>query len=359
MILERVEVSGFRNLTSISLSPAAGLNVLEGKNGGGKTSFLEAIHMLAMARSFRTAKSAKVIQYGQDHLLLFTQFDDGKGKTHRLGLQRFNDNRMLIKLDGQALQSRSELVQLLPIQIITPESIALITGSPGERRQYLDWVMFHVEPSFQTTWSHYQRYLRQRNVLLRERRIQELPSWNSGLVEHGERLNEFRNNTINQLQPHIERYIGELLPGISISTTYRQGWRSGLSFEEALNASRDADLSQKYTTVGPHRAELMLCCGEIRVVDSLSRGQLKLLLCALKLAQLDYLKEVTGKTAVVLIDDLPAELDSQHRKQLLSLLHDLNNQVFVTTTDRSHLNHSNWEDVKMFHVEHGEIKEVV
>jgi len=357
MIIERLEVSAFRNLTSVSLFPAAGLNILEGFNGSGKTSFIEAVYMLAMARSFRTPKSAKVVQYGQDHLLLFAQLRDLQ--SHRLGLERYIDNRIQIRLDGESLKSRSDLVQLLPLQIIIPESIELLTGSPGERRQYLDWTMFHVEPSFQSTWSHYQRYLRQRNVLIRERRLDELSFWSKGVVEQGLKLDEYRRETITRLLPHFERYIKELLPGLTVTVNYRQGWRAGLSLEEALAASREADLAQKYTTVGPHRADLVMSSSDQRVVDIFSRGQLKLLLCALKLSQLEYLKEMTGKTPVVLIDDLPAELDREHRTQLLTLLHDLNNQVFVTTTDRSHLDYSTWTDVKVFHVEHGTIKEVV
>ncbi len=357
MILERVEVSNFRNLTSLSLLPAAGLNILEGKNGSGKTSFLEALHMLAMARSFRTIKTAKVVQYGKDHLLLFAQFKEGT--PHRVGLQRFTDNRMQIKLDGKLLHSRSELVQLLPLQVITPESITLLTGSPGERRQYLDWMMFHVEPSFHTTWSHYQRYLKQRNALLRDGRKRELSFWTKGLIEQGKELDTCRRQTIERLYPHLEKYIQQLLPGFDITLSYKQGWRSGTTLEQALESSAEADAAQKHTTVGPHRADLILTSNNQRVADLFSRGQLKLLLSALKLAQLDYLKEVTGKTAVVLIDDLPAELDSDHRTQLLSLLHGLTNQVFVTTTDRSHLDYSAWNDVKVFHVEHGEVKEVV
>lgn len=357
MILERLEVSAFRNLTSVCLLPAAGLNILEGKNGSGKTSFLEALYMLAMARSFRTSKIAKVIQQGHPHLLIFAQLKDSG--QHRLGLQRFTDNRMIIKLDGHTLHARSELVQLLPLQIITPDSLNLLTGPPGERRQFLDWVMFHVEPNFQIVWAQYQRAIKQRNALLRENRPEELSFWNTSVVEHGERLHEYRQQVITQLLPYTEYYIEQLLPGVNLSIQYRQGWRSDLTLSEALHSSLETDLVQKYTTVGPHRADLILTSEQQRVTDQFSRGQLKLLLCVLKLAQLDYLKGVTGKTPVVLIDDLPAELDREHRRLLLSLLHRLQNQVFVTTTDRSHLDYSDGRDIKVFHVEHGEIKEVV
>lgn len=357
MHLKRVEVRDFRNLTSVSLSPAAGLNIFEGKNASGKTSFLEALHMLALARSFRTVKTDQLIQYGKDHLLLFAELSDKK--THRIGLQRFTDNRTVIRIDGESLRSRAQLVHLLPTQLVTPESLSLLTGSPGERRQYLDWVMFHVEPTFHETWVHYQRYVRQRNVLLREHRKEELSFWSRGIAEHGERITELRRTTLEQLQPYIESYVAVLLPKVNLTLSYRQGWRSGLRLDEALTTALETDLKQKYTGVGPHRADLLLAVDEQRASDILSRGQLKLLLCALKLAQLHYIKERTGKSSIVLIDDLPAELDVDHRALLLSLLHDLDSQVFVTSTDHTHLDYSSWNDVKVFHVEHGKVKEVV
>jgi DNA replication and repair protein RecF len=357
MYLNRVEVRHFRNLTSVSLSPAPGLNILEGSNASGKTSFLEAVFMLGMARSFRTIKTKQVVQYGSDDLLIFAELQDGQ--SHRLGLQRFTDNRIAIRLDGANLQGRSELVQLLPLQLVTPETLSLLTGSPNERRQYLDWLLFHVEPNFHEQWKRYQRALKQRNALLRENRAAELPYWTQALAKEGEALSCYRRELISEITPIISEYLSHLMSEHALRVEYRQGWKSGQALDDSLSASVENDLKNKYTSVGPHRADLIIYGGEQRVSDSFSRGQLKLVLCALKLAQLELIKQKTGKTAVVLMDDLPAELDVNHRQTLLRLLHELNSQVFVTTTDRSHLEFSAWSDVKVFHVEHGNIQEVV
>lgn len=357
MFLSQVEVRHFRNLTSVSLSPTAGLNILEGRNASGKTSFLEAIHMLALARSFRTSKTHQLVQDGFDNLLLFAELDETAH--HRLGLQRFIDNRMVIRLDGETIKSRARLGHLLPLQLITPESLSLLTGLPGERRQYLDWMMFHVEPTFHETWSQYQRYLKQRNALLREHRQNELSYWTRGLIEQGLRIDAQRRKTVEFLLPHIQYYVEKLLPGHEIGVSYRQGWKSGKDLGEAVDAALESDRKQKFTGVGPHRADLVFSTGDQRLVDLFSRGQLKLMLCALKLAQLEFIKETIGKSSIVLIDDLPAELDADHRALLLHLLYGLSNQVFVTATDRSHLDYSAWDDVRVFHVEHGNIKEVV
>lgn len=358
MYLTRLEVRHLRNLTSVSLSPVTGLNIIEGQNGSGKTSLLEAIHLLALARSFRTLKTTHIVQLGEESLVLFAELDDDS-HMHRLGLQRYRDNRILIRLDGQNLQRRADLANLLPLQLITPDSLSLLTGSPKERRQFLDWVMFHVEPSFPSAWSAYTRNLKQRNALLRSASTNTIGMWDKGLVAAGIEIDALRRKSLIELRPHIRHYCSLLLPGVELELDYRGGWKAGTSLEEALADAFVHDQKQRYTSVGPHRADVVFRHEGKRVADHFSRGQLKLLLCCLRLGQMAYLKHQTNKSSLVLIDDLPAELDARHRRLLLELLHGLNNQVFITATDRVDLDPSAWEDVKVFHVEHGEIEEVV
>lgn len=357
MQLTRVDIRNLRNLSEVSITPSSGLNILEGANASGKTSFLEALHLLGLARSFRTIKSEHLVQHGHESLMLFAILD--KQVQHRIGLQRFADNRLEIHLDGAKAEGRTALANLLPLQLITPESISLLTGSPNERRQYLDWLLFHVEQSFHATWSNYQRHLKQRNALLRSEQLATLAHWNSGLAEVGEVINTLRQNVLSELMPHIQHYVSLLLPSVRFNLVYRQGWKRDISLREALDRAAETDIKMKYTTTGPHRADLVLRVDEEKVVDVFSRGQLKLLLAVLKLAQMSYFCEKTGNTAVVLIDDLPAELDANHRNLLIHHLQELDTQVFVTTTDRTLLDFSAWPGTKVFHVEHGEIKEVV
>ncbi len=357
MQLTRIDIRNLRNLAGVSLHPSPGLNILEGENASGKTSFLEAIHLLGLARSFRTLKSEHLVQHEKESLTLFAVLE--KGATHRIGLQRYRDNRLDIHLDGLKSEGRSGLAALLPLQLITPESISLLLGNPSERRQYLDWLLFHVEQSFHSTWSGYQRYLKQRNALLRGEQHQTLEQWTHGLVEAGEAINRMRQALLAELKPHIEHYVSLLLSEVPFNLAYRQGWKKDLSLSEALQKGLDADIKMKYTTSGPHRADLIFRTGDDKVVDVFSRGQLKLMLAALKLAQMALFCQKLGTTAIVLIDDLPAELDSNHRNLLLAQLQALGTQIFVTTTDSGLLEFSAWPDTKVFHVEHGEIKEVV
>ena len=358
MYISRLELSQLRNLSSVSIRPAAGLNILEGRNASGKTSLLEAIHMLCMARSFRSLRTSQVVQHGHSSLTVFAELQ-GIRAHHRLGLQRFTDNRLEIRLDGAQLRSRAELVSLLPLQLLTPESSQLLTGSPRGRRQFLDWLMFHVEPSFHADWMNYQRLLKQRNSLLRSRQLDTLRQWDQGLLAYGNKIDIARKRVVGDLQSFMQVYFIRLLPGKDIELRYRQGWRQESTFEDALGESLLSDSKQFVTGVGPHRCDMALSIDKRPVVEVMSRGQLKLLVVAMHLAQMDYLRSKRGKSSIVLIDDLPAELDAQHRGLLLRILDEHEHQVFITTTDRSQLDCIDCAEVKVFHVEHGQIKEVV
>ena len=359
MHFQRLEVSKLRNLTSVSLHPGMRINLLYGANGSGKTSLLEAIHLLCLARSFRSIRTSHIVQHGEQSLTLFAELSSPKGVVHRLGLQRSMDNRILIRLDSHNLRSRAELASLVPLLILTPDSSQLVSGSPRQRRSFIDWLMFHVEPAFQTHWSAYQKTLKQRNSLLRSRRTETLAYWDQQLLLHGDKIDQMRKVVLPELAVYIEKHISQLLPELELAIDYRQGWNKDISFEQALEGHRQRELQQGTTSVGPHRCDLKLSIDKQPAAEVLSRGQTKLLVVAMHMGQMELLARKTAKQCVVLIDDLPAELDSAHRQGLLGLLHEQGHQVFITATDRELIDISAWQETKVFHVERGQIKEVV
>lgn len=143
MALTHLEVSGLRNLTSLSLSPSPELNLLFGANGSGKTTLLEAIYLLGMARSFRTSQARKLIQTGAETATVFGRVDNGDA-IHGVGVQKQLGDLTQIRVNGQRPESASALAELLPLQLLTPESHTLLHGEPRERRAYMDWGLFHV-----------------------------------------------------------------------------------------------------------------------------------------------------------------------------------------------------------------------
>ena len=171
MPLKRLSVTGVRNLQPVTLQPSPRINIVYGANGSGKSSLLEAIHLLGLARSFRSTRLQPVIQHGQDACTVFAEVLQISGITNSLGITRNKQADYQIRIDGQSVRSLAELAETLPLQIINPDSFRLLEGAPKQRRQYLDWGVFHVEHQFLPAWQRLQKSLKQRNSLLRRGRI--------------------------------------------------------------------------------------------------------------------------------------------------------------------------------------------
>ena len=359
MSLVQLSIKNVRNLEQCHLKLNPRFNIIEGSNASGKTSLLEAIHLISQVKSFRTHRINLLIQHSQPDMQVVAQYCDHSNIYHKIGLGRTRSKTKL-HLNKEVIGQSSVLASLVPLQVITPESHRLLEDGPKLRRQFLDWGVFHVKHNFLSIWKDYHRILRQRNAALRQGKSKEqVISWNSALIESTAQFHSERTNYLNALLPTLQRYIQQLIE-IEITVEYQPGWSKDLSFDEALNNSLENDCQYKHTRVGPHRADLVMKHHGVAVQASLSRGQQKLLVCALRLAQIQYLQSCSEQSCLILVDDLPAELDTIRRKKLVSLLADTGAQVFVTTTDASLLDLTQLNlSRSVFHVEHGNVKEVV
>jgi len=361
MPLTRLTIECLRNLESVDLSPSPGVNLLYGENGSGKTSVLEAIHTLALGRSFRSHKHKPLIQHHQERFTLFARLRTAEDIQIPLGLSRSRTGDLSFKLDGRPLSSIAELANLLPVQIINSQTFSLLEGSPKVRRQFMDWLVFHVEPRFFEAWRAAQRCLKHRNSLLRRDRIDpaELAVWDRELVRLAEQLHEYRQGCIEQFRSVFLELLESFvqIPGISLS--YRRGWDKERDYAQVLAESFERDQQMGYTQSGSHRADLRIGVEGQPAADVLSRGQQKLVVCALKITQGYLLTQLTGRRCIYLVDDLPAELDDQHRATLVDWLERLKTQVFITGVKKEPLL-VDWRerpdvDTRVFHVEQGRV----
>jgi len=356
--ITQLSLQHIRNLAKCQVKPDPRFNIIEGANASGKTSFLEAIHLISQVKSFRTHRINHIIEHKQTELQVVAKYQDHNQYTHVIGLSR-NRSATTIHLNAQAINLSSKLAALVPIQVITPESHRLLEDGPKFRRQFIDWGVFHVEHTFLQIWKDYHRILRQRNAALRQNQSkQQIQSWDQPLIEITQQFHQARVDYLQGLTPIVESYTKQLI-GEAVSIEYLAGWPKELAYAEALQNSYEQDCQFKHTRVGPHRADLNMKCHDIVVQVGLSRGQQKLLVCALRLAQIQYLQHLSQQSCIILVDDLPAELDKAHRERLMTLLDDTDAQIFVTTTDASLLDVGSATSKKVFHVKHGEIKEVV
>jgi DNA replication and repair protein RecF len=278
-----------------------------------------------------------------------------------LGVQRNRVGEAQIKIGGKVVRTVAELAEQLPLQVITADSFGLLTGAPGARRQYLDWGVFHVEQQFFGQWQRYQRCLKQRNNLLRRGKIlgQELAFWTQELAQTGTAINEYRKTYFQILSPRFKEIMARLAPSLdALELRYQQGWDRHLSYGEALQHGFSADLEQGYTHSGPQRADIRVMSGGHLAAETLSRGQQKLVVCGLKLAQGQLMAQQGRGTCTYLIDDLPSELDYVHSMLVCELLGSMEAQVFITCIDHQDIR-SVWPDtgeLAMFHVEQGTVR---
>lgn len=355
MHLTRLNIERIRNLETVVLPSLQPFNVFYGKNGSGKTSILEAIHLLATGRSFRTHMPKHYVQHEQLNGIIFAQADQNK-----IGLQKFASGEQYIKVNGDTVATQGQLAKILPLQHIDPLSTDIIDHGAKPRRQLLDWLMFHVEPEFYNTWQLYARTLKQRNELLKTRKNTALEPWNKLLAEYGEILHLQRISIIEQWRSFFEAELQQLLPDLPITLEYQAGFHTPHGLLQDLIQHHAKDVQRGYTAYGPHKADIRLktTLGHADVV--LSRGQKKLLIIALKLSQIAML-HASNKETVVLLDDLTAELDLAAQHRLIKRLSQLGSQVFLTTLDRNVVE-KHLKDLsilyKLFHVESGHVQVV-
>ena len=363
MTITSLQISNFRNLTSVQIAPTQqGLNIISGDNGSGKTSLLESIFYLGHGKSFRSSQANRMINHNSDKFSLFTQVVTDLQRMVPLGVEREQSGSTRLRVDEKDVSRMSQLAEYLPIRMINSQSHQLLEAGPVFRRKYLDWGLFYYSPDFLACWRQYERVLKQRNSILREKRSKrELETWTNELIKHGLELDQLRKTYIAKLVPHIRHFAQALLSISDLCMEYDSGW-AGSDYAEGLLAAIPEDYRIGYTQSGPHRADFEMISEGLVLRHILSRGQQKLLICAMILAQGMLLAEQERSGLIYLVDDLPSELDLLSRQKLVSLLAIQKSQIFITAIEKEAIyelvRDKTEVPTKVFHVEHGKVVEL-
>ncbi|MEX0619649.1 MAG: DNA replication/repair protein RecF [Pseudohongiellaceae bacterium] len=351
--LQRLNISHVRNIGEATIQPSPAINILHGANGSGKTSVLEAVHLLACGRSFRGVKIEPVIQHDKPSCTIFA---DLRGDI-KMGLTRFRNQRHELKLHGTRQSNWEQVARLLPVQVLDSNAFALLEGGPRVRRSFLDWGVFHVERSFVQNWRATRKCLANRNLLLKEGGDRsQIAAWDTELCRAATAVDAARQAYFDEYLPVLSEVVGQLVDLPDLSLRYHRGWE-GNPLDEVLLRHAASDSKYGATQYGPHRADIVVKSGKLAAVEILSRGQQKLLVSAMKIAQGKLLSSAVNQDCIFLIDDLPSELDQANRHKVCNLLQALKSQLFLTCVDPSSLQDCWDEKVKFakFHVEHGKI----
>ena len=354
-----VDIQHLRNLNAVSLNLGSGHNLLVGDNGAGKTSVLEAVHLLGYGRSFRSRQAKDVIQSKQPELVVSCRFVDGRGVEGRAGIRKTAASESELRLNGASLSSTAELAANFPVVAIESSSFDLLDGGPKERRRALDWGVFHVEHSFSALWKSYKRVLSQRNAQLKTSTDKaDFVFWNQELDELSKQIDQLRDNYFARFTPIFLELLSQLAPEIvSLDFQYRRGWAADTTLGEVLEGCFPRDIFERRTTRGCHTADLQFFVEGIAARDCLSRGQKKILVIAFKCAQASLYNVVTKNSCVLLLDDLASELDANKWQRVLDILDAADCQTLQTYTelDKQAFAGQEQRSYELFHVKQGEI----
>lgn len=363
MRIDNIRIKDVRSLSSVAMEPAAGVNVLIGPNGSGKTSLLEAIHILSLGRSFRTRRTRSVIRHGAESLTVFARLEGGPvSESCSIGIEK-TPSSSRFRVDNQEVRSVSALARRLPIMVVAPEGFKALLEGSEHRRRLLDWTLFHVEPEYLSVLHRYGHVLRQRNAALRlhggSERDRELDVWDEQVATNGERLDELRRAHMEsgEMDEIAQDTIGRVLSD-EIEWEYWCGWDRDQTLHQALESRRDRDVQVGHTTVGPHRADVVWRGAHGMARENLSRGQGRLLVMAFEIVQVAYVMKTANIRPVLLVDDLSTELDIVSMQRFLARVEQLDLQVFISsvldavvTLIRPSM------DSRMFHVERGTVSQ--
>lgn len=346
MILDWLELRSYRSYDGIDWRPDAGLNVLIGENGAGKTNILEAISYLSAMKSFRGAPDLALVRTDCDSAIIRGGFAHDAGEL-RIEVELPTSGRRRVLVNGKRPKRFSDVAASVPLVAFLPDDLDLVKRGPALRREYLDNLGSRLAPTVGADLGEYERVVRQRNRLLREEGSHADPvvleTLDDQVAVIGGRVLVNRLELIHRITPEIQRAYRQIGGSGALQMSYRIGWdddedattthRSvaewAAALREALTRRRGRDLDQRTTTAGPHRDEpgLRLEGRDVRV--QASQGEQRSSALALRLASYTVLEARHDQAPILLLDDVLSELDGTRAQAVIDLLP--RGQVFVTS----------------------------
>lgn len=371
MYLSTLTLHNFRNYPDLSASFSPGLNVVYGENAQGKTNLLEAIYFLATGRSHRAGRDQELVRHGADRLRARAWVVRQTGELD-LEIEYGQDTRKALKINGMPERRIANLVGKLAAVFFSPDDLQLVKGPPAGRRRFLDIELSQVSSTYLHHLVVYNRVLTQRNALLKqiaEGRSQAaiLDAFDDKLLDSGTQLIARRARAVERLAEIAARYHAQVTGGSEqLTLTYSAPSISGpipaepevrTRLADQLSRHRSEEIRRGQTLVGPHRDDLLLAINGQEARLYASQGQQRTAVLALKLAELEFMREQIGESPVLLLDDVASELDPNRRHFLLHAV-DEGVQTFVSCTDLEDLMVRAWPaSRRLFHVRSGVVSE--
>ncbi len=335
MSFKTVKVFNFRNLSNSSINFSDKDIYLVGENGQGKTNFLESIYLLCVGSSFRTKNENMFIKSGQKSMSVSGEYVD-KG-TFRKILLKIEGGRKSISVDGVRLKDRKELIADFPCIVFSHDDINVVNGAPEKRRIFMNQTISLYDSEYIDSLRLYNRVLKIRNRVLKEKRIDLIDLYDNQLAEAGIVIQKKRIQLINDFNSTFSFLYRTIASAdIDLKIRYSSSWKNKPEQEEILTElkeHRKKDIDYALTTSGPHRDRIGFYSGNHNFASTASTGQVRLISLSLKASQAVFFSVKTGKQPILLLDDVLLELDLQKRKRFLENLPDYKQAFFTFLPD--------------------------
>lgn len=339
MILREVSIANIRSYVLFSASLNPGVTLILGRNGSGKTSLLEAIYFLARGTSFR-GRDSDMVRHDSQIADLKLEFENGEIRRARLQntAEKVTKSFFINDHSSQRLPTKNRI----PVILFEPDELRLISSSPSRRRDFIDGIISRLYPSYATLLSRYNRTLLQRNELLKQHDHQDDSTWDGQLfawdVEFAElasRLVQERLNFIEKSNAHLSRLYSKLAGTEHMVSVDYQSPLPLKNYKQTLlstiHRQRYTDALRGHTSAGPHRDDILITLDHHPAIETASRGEMRTIMLAYKLLEVELQTELSAQTPLILMDDVFSELDITREKKLMHALNDY--QTIITATD--------------------------
>lgn len=363
MILNRLSIFNYKNISSAELDFVPKLNCLVGMNGEGKTNVLDVIHFLSLAKSSTTSMDSQAIMHGQELMSIQGEYEheDGTHETIHCGLKK--GQKKVLRRGKKAYRRIADHIGLIPLIMVSPADQWLIAGGSEERRHFLDIVISQYNHTYLDALVRYNKALQQRNTLLKQEEEPDdelMALLEEEMARVGTYIYEERKRYVELFIPTFQSFYSLISQEKEqVSLTYSSHGERG-DLLEVIRRDRAKDRAVGYSLHGTHRDDLQMMLGGFPIKREGSQGQNKTFLIALKLAQFDFLKQTGSHTSpLLLLDDIFDKLDATRVQQIIKLVSgDQFGQIFLTDTNREHLDHilsTTASSYRLFQVKGGNI----
>ncbi len=375
MIVKSIKLKNFRNFSELNIDLNNILNIFIGDNGQGKTNLLESIYLCSIGKTFKLNSENDLIKFGQNSFeveILINKENGSNIVSKVINITYVKNQKRIVKINGVKLKKNSELIGLLNNVIFTPDDLKIIKGSPIERRKFINIDISQIKPKYKYLLKNYKKVITGRNNILKDitnnSNRDVLSIWNDYLIDIGSEIIFYRKEYIKNLKYYaalIYANISDNKENFELLYKCDIGNVENLSkneikeiFREKINKSIENEIFRKNSLYGPHKDDIIIKINDKDFKYFGSQGQQRSAVLAIKLAEIEIIKNEIGEYPILLLDDVLSELDNKRKNFLINYIKNI--QTIITSTDDNDLKDLvKNNDKKIFHICEGNIGNII